>query len=72
MPRSLNGQDRGISLIEMVIAVLILSIGVAAGFQSLAQARKGIGEEVPRLIAREVAMNHAEALQLFGIGADLA
>ena len=71
MPRQLTGTDRGISLIEMVIAVLILAIGVSAGFQSLAQARRGIGEELPRLMAREVALNRAEEHQILGAAAGL-
>lgn len=71
MSRRVTGTpgDRGISLIEMVIAVLILAIGVTAGFRSLAQARVGIGGELPRLIAREVALNIAEEAQLLGAGA---
>lgn len=71
MLRRVKRGDQGISLIEMVIAVLILAIGVSAGFQSLAQARRGIGEELPRLIAREVALNRAEELQLLGASAAL-
>ena len=60
--------DRGISLIEMVVAVLILSIGVIAGFRGLGQAQRGIGDEVPRLIAQQVVMNRAEAMQMLGAG----
>ena len=71
MPRRVSDADKGISLIEMVIAVLILAIGVSAGFQSLAQARRGIGEELPRLIAREVVLNRAEELQMLGAAAGL-
>lgn len=61
-------RDAGISLIEMVVAVLVLSIGVIAGFQSLAQARRGIGEELPRLFAQQVALNRAEEWQMLGAG----
>jgi general secretion pathway protein I len=64
-------KDAGISLIEMVIAVLILAIGVTAGFRGLSQARLGIGGELPRLVAQEVALNRAEELQLLGASADL-
>lgn len=58
--------DDGLSLIEMVVAVLVLSIGVIAGFQSLGQARIGIGGEVPRLVAQTVALNRAEELLMLG------
>jgi len=66
-----SASDRGISLIEMVVAVLVLSIGIVAGFQGLAQARKGIGEELPRILAQQAALNRAEELQLFGAAANL-
>ena len=64
-----RGGDAGISLIEMVVAVLVLSIGVIAGFQSLGQSQRGIGGEVPRLLAQNVALNRAEELQLLGAAA---
>lgn len=63
--------DAGVSLIEVTVAVLVLAIGVSAGMQSLSQARIGIGTEVPRLIAREVALNRAEELQILGAAAGL-
>lgn len=59
----------GISLIEVVVAVLVLSIGVIAGFQSLGQARVVIGGELPRLLAHNVALNRAAELQLLGAAA---
>ena len=61
-------RDAGISLIEMVVAVLVLSIGVTAGFQSFSAARQGIGREMPRLVSQQVALNRAENLQLLGAG----
>lgn len=63
------GGARGISLIEMVIAVLVLSIGVVAGYRTLGQAQRGIGEELPRLLARTAALNRAEELRLLGMEA---
>lgn len=62
----LDSQDRGISLIEMVVAVLILSIGVIAGFKSLNQSRLVIGGEMPRIIAHTVALNRAAEWQIQG------
>ena len=72
-PPQFPDREAGISLIEMVVAVLVLSIGVIAGFQSLTQSQKGIGGELPRLLAQNVALNRAEELQLLGaaVGASL-
>jgi len=58
--------DGGISLIEMVVAVFILSIGVIAGFKSLNQSRLVIGGEMPRIIAHNVALNRAAEWQIEG------
>ena len=62
-------KDTGISLIEVLIAVLVLSIGVVAGYRTLGQSRKIIGEELPRLMAQTAALNRAEELKLLGISA---
>ena len=72
MSRRLGHKEAGISLIEVVVAVLVLSIGVIAGFQSLGAARRGIGSEIPRLLAHQVALNGVAELQMFGAGAALA
>lgn len=64
-----RGAEDGISLIEMVIAVLVLSIGIVAGFQSLGQSRLVIGGALPRLLAQTVALNRAEELRLLGMAA---
>lgn len=70
MPRGLTRRaEDGISLIEMVIAVLVLSIGIVAGYQSLGQSRLAIGGELPRLMARTAALNRAEELRLLGMAA---
>ncbi len=66
-----RGSEAGISLIELVVAVLVLSIGVIAGFQSLGQSRRVIGQELPRVLAHNLALNRAEELQLLGAGASL-
>ena len=59
----LSHNDQGISLIEVIIAVMVLSIGSIAAIQSLSQARKGIGEELPRYLAQQIAINQAEELK---------
>jgi len=61
--------DAGISLIELVVAVLVLSIGVIAGFQSLGQSRLVIGGELPRLLAHNIALNRAAEMQILGAAA---
>ncbi len=71
MSRRMKRAEDGVSLIEVVVAVLVLSIGIIAGFQSLGQARRGIGAELPRLAAHQVALNRASELQMFGAGAPL-
>ena len=62
-------KDAGISLIEIVVAVLVLSIGVIAGFKTLSQSQVVIGGEVPRILASTVALNRAAEFQLLGVGA---
>ena len=62
-------RDAGISLIEIVVAVLVLSIGVIAGFQTLGQSQVVIGGEVPRILANTVALNRAAEFQMLGAGA---
>ncbi len=70
MPRGMRpARDEGISLIEVVIAVLVLSVGIVAGYQSLGQARMAIGSEVPRILAQTAALNRAEELKLVGMAA---
>ena len=69
MRRTVTPRDQGVSLIEMVIAVLVLSIGIVAAFQSLGQSRAVIGGELPRLLAQTVALNRAEELKLLGLPA---
>lgn len=59
-----RGRDGGVSLLELAIAVLVLSIGVIAAFRSIDQSRRVIGDEPARLYAHEVALNRAEALHL--------
>lgn len=56
----------GITLLELVIAILVLSIGTIAAFRGMDQARRVIGDEPARLFAHQVALNRAEALQLTG------
>jgi general secretion pathway protein I len=60
---------RGFSLIELLVAVLVLSIGIIAAYRSLGAARVQIGGETARLLAMNAARNRAEELALTGVAA---
>lgn len=67
MPRPVRfGGNRGLSLIELVIAILVLSIGILSAFSSLDQAALQIGGETARVLAVTAARNRAEELALLG------
>lgn len=63
---------RGFTLIELVVAVAILSIGAVAAYRSFDAAQRGVGGQVPRLLATEVALNRAAELRLSGLVAGRA
>ncbi|MGV6811846.1 MAG: type II secretion system protein [Brevirhabdus sp.] len=56
--------DKGITLVELVIAVLILSIGTIAAMRAVDQAQRVVGGEELRAVALTVAQNRAEDLRL--------
>jgi general secretion pathway protein I len=58
------GPARGVTLIELVIAVAILALGTAAAWRSLDAARRGVGAQAGRALAQEVAFNRAADLRL--------
>lgn len=60
--RRLTG--RGLSLVELVVAIAVVALGSVAALRTTDAARRAIGGEEPRLMARIAARNHAEALQL--------
>jgi len=59
--------DRGFTLIELVIAIFILSIGTLAAVRTLDQSRVQIGGAVPRYLAQSVVENRAAELRVLGL-----
>lgn len=57
-------RDRGLTLLELVIAIAILSLGTLATMNATGQATRVLGGAAPRALALVVAENHAEALRL--------
>lgn len=60
---------RGVTLIELAVAVVILSLGSLMAMRSLDQARRTLGGQVDRILAQEVALNRAAELRLQGLEA---
>jgi general secretion pathway protein I len=59
---------RGLSLLELVVAIAILAIGTISVIRATGQARHALEGSVPRILAQVVAENRAEALMLPGTG----
>jgi general secretion pathway protein I len=57
---------RGLTLLELIVAVAVLSIGSLAALRSTDQARAAIGNAMPRLLADISARNRTQELQLLG------
>lgn len=57
---------RGLTLLELVIAVVVLSIGTMAALRATDQSRLALAGAAPRLLAQVVAQNRAEELRLYG------
>ncbi|MEL6886684.1 MAG: type II secretion system protein [Pseudomonadota bacterium] len=64
-------QDRGLTLVELAVAILILSIGTLAAMRSLDQARVQTAGAEARTLAQVAARNRAEELRLLGPNAVL-
>ena len=67
-----HGRGRGFTLLELVVAVLVLAIGSLAALQAVDQSRRSIGEAMPRMLAQLVAQNRAEELRLAGVAKGLS
>lgn len=66
-----KGRDKGLSLLELVIAVFVLALGSMAALRATDQARISIGGASERTFAQLAVDNRAEALKLLGRGAGL-
>jgi general secretion pathway protein I len=67
MRRALKGRTtRGLTLLELVIAVLVLSMGSLAAIRATDQSRVSIGGMPSRVLAQIVARNRVQELQLYG------
>ena len=64
-------RDAGLTLIELAVAVLILSIATVATLRAFDQSRLAIGGAQERALAQLVARNRAEELRAFGAQAAL-
>ncbi len=64
-------REKGLTLLELVIAIAVLAVGSIAAMRAMDQARLSLGGAMPRLMAQIAAHNRAEELRLFGVGASL-
>lgn len=63
----LNKSDRGITLLELMIAIVVLSVGTLAVIRTLDQSRRQIGEAPARFFALGVAQNRGQELSVMGL-----
>ena len=64
--RRVRRPQAGLTLLELVIAIIILAIGSLAAIRASDQARLAIGGEMPRLLASIAAHNRVEEVRLLG------
>lgn len=57
---------RGVTLLELVVAILVLAMATMAALRSTDQATRALGGETVRLMALQVALNRAEEYRLLG------
>lgn len=55
---------RGLTLIELVVAVAVLALGLAAAWTAIGAARRSALGQIERVLAQEVALNRAAELRL--------
>jgi len=57
---------RGITLLELVVAVIVLAMATMAALRSTEHATRALGGETARMLALQVALNRAEEYRLHG------
>lgn len=71
MQRLVIPKVSGFSLLELMVAVLVLSLGTLAATRATDQSRLAIGGAETRVLAEIVVANRAEELRLYGVQAAL-
>jgi len=67
MRRRVKGRTTwGLTLLELVVAVMVLSLGSIAALRATDQSRVSIGGMPSRVLAQIVARNRVQELQLYG------
>ncbi|MET4127797.1 hypothetical protein [Roseovarius sp. MBR-6] len=61
-----GASTRGITLLEVVVAVLVLAMATMAALRSTESATRALGGESARALALQVALNRAEEYRLYG------
>lgn len=61
-----EGGTRGITLLELVVAVLVLAMATMAALRSTEHATRALGGETARVLALQAALNRAEEYRLYG------
>ena len=69
--RRVTRPDRGITLVELAIAILVLAIGTVAALRGLDHATRTTMSLDDRTLAQVVVRNRAEELRLYGPSAAL-
>tara|TARA_R110002049_G_scaffold44333_3_gene129868 strand:- start:115894 stop:116280 length:387 start_codon:yes stop_codon:yes gene_type:complete len=59
-------RDRGLTLVELTVAILVLAIGSVAALRAADQSRLAIGGGQDRVLAQLAARNRAEELRVLG------
>ncbi|MBV1863490.1 MAG: prepilin-type N-terminal cleavage/methylation domain-containing protein [Rhodobacteraceae bacterium] len=62
-----SAKERGITLLELMIAIVVLSVGTLAVIRTLDHSTRQIGEAPARFLALSVAQNRGQELAVMGL-----
>ncbi|WP_299305207.1 type II secretion system protein [uncultured Litoreibacter sp.] len=62
----INIADQGITLVELIVAIVILSVGTIAALRGFEQTSLELGQADARLLAHHAALNRVAELKLLG------